>query len=143
MKETRTAIGRVRMAISAERKWNRKTMMTRLTMMASSSRSRCKRLMESLNQPGAVISGDDLNSRRQRGRNLAELLLYAVDDIQRIHALTHDDDAADGFAFAVPLGDPFANIRAEATRCRDRAASTGVPFLLPTATVARSSSERR
>src|SRR5450759_2946333 len=41
MKDARTAMGRVRIGMSAERKWNKKTIVTKLTMMASSRRSRC------------------------------------------------------------------------------------------------------
>ena len=40
MNAASTAMGRVRMGTSAERKWNRKTMLTKLTMMASTIRSR-------------------------------------------------------------------------------------------------------
>ena len=87
--------------------------MTRLTMMASSIRSRCSVLMDSLIKPGAVIAGHDLDSRRQRCLDLAQLLLDAVDHVQSIHAIAHDDDAADGLAFAIPLRDAFADVRAE------------------------------
>ena len=45
--EATTAIGRVMMGISAERKWNRNTMITRLTMIASSIKSRCNVLIDS------------------------------------------------------------------------------------------------
>ncbi len=46
MNDTTTAIGKARIAMSADRKWNRKTMITRLTMTASSRRSRCRVLMD-------------------------------------------------------------------------------------------------
>ena len=69
-----------------------------------------------VDQTGAVVSRHDLDAGRQRRCDLAQLLLDAVDDVQRIHALAHDDDAADGFAFAIPFRNPFADIRAEAHR---------------------------
>ena len=93
-------------------------MMTRLTMIASSIRSRCSVSIECLDQPGAVISRHDFHAGGQRGLDLRELLLHAVDHVQRIHAVAHDDDAADGFAFAIPFGHAFANVRAEGDRAQ-------------------------
>jgi len=46
MNEAMTAIGSVRIGMNAERKWNRKTTITTLTMMASSIRSRFRVLMD-------------------------------------------------------------------------------------------------
>ena len=43
-----TAMGNVRMGTRAERKWNRKAMLTKLTMMASAMRSRFNVCIDSL-----------------------------------------------------------------------------------------------
>ena len=69
-----------------------------------------------IDQIGAIVSRHDLDAGWKRGRDLAQLLLHSVDDVQRVHALAHDDDPADGFAFAIPLCDSFADIGAEAHR---------------------------
>ncbi len=42
-----------------------------------------------------------------------KLALYTVDHFQRIHALTHDHNAADCFALAIPLCNTFSNIRSK------------------------------
>src|SRR4029077_5436372 len=46
-----------------------------------------------MNQAGAVVAREDLDSERQRGFGLRQFLLYAIDDGQGIHAVTHDNDA--------------------------------------------------
>ena len=51
MNAAKTAMGRVRMGIRAERKWNKKAMVTKLTMIASSMRSRCSVLMDACINP--------------------------------------------------------------------------------------------
>ena len=51
MKEITSAMGKVRIGISAERKWNRNTIMTRETMIASSIRLCFKVLIDSLISP--------------------------------------------------------------------------------------------
>src|SRR5439155_870470 len=43
---------------------------------------------------------------RERGRDLGNPLLHAVDHAQRILAITHDYNSAHCFAFAVALSDP-------------------------------------
>src|SRR5882724_4217457 len=43
-----------------------------------------------------------------------QLLLDAVDDLQRVHTLTHDDDSADGLSLAVPFRHTFADVGSEA-----------------------------
>ncbi len=41
-------------------------------------------------------------------------MLYSIDDVQCVHALTHDDDPADSFPISMPLRNPFTDIRAKA-----------------------------
>src|SRR5260370_725820 len=69
-----------------------------------------------VNQSGAVVPGNDFDTGRQRGFGLRQFFLHPVDDVQSVHAVTHDDDTRDGFSFALPLGHAFANIRAESDR---------------------------
>ncbi len=66
-----------------------------------------------MNQPRAVVAGDDLDASRKCGLNFGESLLHAIDHRERVHAVAHDDDAADSFAFSVPLGNSFPNVRAK------------------------------
>ena len=63
--------------------------------------------------PGAVVAGNDFHAGWQRGFDIRELLLDAVDDIQRVHAVAHHDDAANGFSLAVPFGHSLADVRPE------------------------------
>ena len=104
MNAARTAMGSVRMGTSAERKWKRKTMLTKLTMMRLGEEVALERVNRLVDQPGAVVGGYDLNAGRQRGRDLLELGLDPVDDVERVHAVAHHHDAADGFAFSLPVG---------------------------------------
>src|SRR5712691_7993567 len=67
-------------------------------------------------QTGAVVTGDNFHSGRQGRFGLRQFFLYAVDDGQSIHSVAHDDDARNGFPFALPFGDAFADIRPEADR---------------------------
>src|SRR5579859_5037654 len=66
-----------------------------------------------MNQPRAVVAGDDLDASRKCGLNFSESLLHAINHRERVHAVTHDDDAADSFAFSVPFGNSFPNVRAK------------------------------
>ena len=43
----------------------------------------------------------------------SEFLLDAVDDGQSVHPVAHHDNAANGFAFPLPLGNTFSNVRPE------------------------------
>src|SRR5260370_5219738 len=69
-----------------------------------------------VNQSRAVVAGNDFDTRRQRGFCLNQFFLHAVDDIQGVHAVAHDDDARDGFAFALPFRHAFPNIGTEGDR---------------------------
>src|SRR6266850_990960 len=65
------------------------------------------------NQVAAIIDGDDAHTLWKRRFNLLDLLFDAVDDIERVLAVTHDDDPANSFALAVQLSDAAANVRAK------------------------------
>src|SRR6266849_3505045 len=69
-------------------------------------------------QPSAVIAGDDLDSRRQRSFDLSQLLLDAIDHVEGIQPIPHNDNAAYGLAFAIPLRDTFPHVRAEGNRAQ-------------------------
>ncbi len=64
-------------------------------------------------QLGPVVDGDDLDARRQAGLDLLELGLDALDDVQGVLALAHDDDAGDHVARPVQVGDAAADVRAQ------------------------------
>ena len=57
-----------------------------------------------IDKPGAVVSGHDLYPCRKRGRDLLELRFNTVDYVEGIEAVTHDDNAANGFALSLPVG---------------------------------------
>src|SRR6266700_5235635 len=67
-----------------------------------------------IDQIGAVVSRHDLDAGRKRWRNLVELLLDSIDNVQRIHPLTHYDNSTDGFALSIPLRNSFADVGTEA-----------------------------
>ena len=69
---------------------------------------RLQRRDRALDQLRAVVDGHDLRTLRQRGRDLGELRFHAVDDGERVGPETLHDDAADGLALAVELGDAAA-----------------------------------
>src|SRR5271170_1430138 len=69
-----------------------------------------KRFNRGINQAGTVISRHDDDTCGKRGCDLTELLFDSVNDVQGIQTLAHDDDSADSFALAVPLGDSFADV---------------------------------
>src|SRR5215470_17960260 len=69
-----------------------------------------------VDQARAVVSGHHFNALRQRWLNLLELLLDAVDDVQRILSESHYDDPANCFTLAVPFRYAAANIGAEGDR---------------------------
>src|SRR6185437_7824068 len=68
----------------------------------------------SVDQAGAVVAGHDLDSDGKRRGDLAQLSFDTIDHIQRICALPHDDDSANGLAFAIPFGNAFTDIRSKA-----------------------------
>src|SRR5215472_10005012 len=66
-----------------------------------------------LNQAGPVVTGNDLDACGQRSFDFHELFVYPVDYPERVHAVTHNNDAAHRFAFSVPFDYTPANIGAE------------------------------
>ncbi len=58
-----------------------------------------------LDEAGAVVSGDDLDTRRQAGLELLDPGLDRVDRLERILAGAHDDHPARHFALTVQLRD--------------------------------------
>ena len=72
-----------------------------------------ERVNRLVDEPGAVIAGHNFNAGRQRGRNLLELGLHSIDDIERIHAVAHNDNAADGFPLPLPVSRAPPHIRTE------------------------------
>ena len=88
-------------------------MITRLTMIASSIRSRFSVSIDSWISPDAVVAGDDLDARGQGLLQLRELPLDAVDHVERVLPVAHHDDAADRLALAVPFRHAFAQVGSE------------------------------
>ncbi len=56
-----------------------------------------ERVERAVNQFAAVIKGFDADARRQARRNLRNLGFHVADDLHRVFAGAHDNDAADGF----------------------------------------------
>ena len=70
-----------------------------------------------LDQLAAIVGRDDL--ARPRAATIlisVEFLFDAVDDVERVLAVAHDDDAADDFAFAVQFRDAAPDVGAEMDR---------------------------
>ena len=72
-----------------------------------------QRINRGVYQAGSVIAGDDFHTGRQRAFDLFQLLLYAVNDVQRVHAVAHDHDSAYCLTFSVPFGNSLPNVRPE------------------------------
>ena len=53
------------------------------------------------NQGRAVINRDDLYPVREAALKVCKFCFYAFDNLQRILAVSHDDDTGNCFAFAV------------------------------------------
>ena len=66
-----------------------------------------------LNEAGAVVHRDDLDAVRQCRLDLLDLRLDSVDHVQGVLTIAHDDDAPDGLALAVVVGDPSAHVGAK------------------------------
>src|SRR6266571_740462 len=66
-----------------------------------------------LNQSRPVITGENFDAGRKRRFDFAKLFLNAVDHLKRVHSVTHHNDSADGFPFAVPLRHTRADIGPE------------------------------
>ena len=63
-----------------------------------------ERLDRLLDERRPVVDGNDLDSLRQSLRDLLDLRLHALDDLERVFAEADDDDTAHGLAETVELG---------------------------------------
>ena len=61
----------------------------------------------------AVVGGDEFDPFGERGFDLLQLFLNAVDDAQRVFAVSHDNNPAHDFPFAVEFRHATADIGAE------------------------------
>ena len=66
-----------------------------------------------IDQVRAVVRGHDLQSFWQRRFNFRDFFLNSLDDLLRVFAKAHDDNTADGFAFAVDFRNATPDVRAE------------------------------
>src|SRR5262249_9959990 len=60
-----------------------------------------------------VVGNAELHVRRQALPSLIELFFDVENDLAGVRAVTDDNDAADGFALAIELGDAAAHVGAE------------------------------
>ena len=137
MNDTRTAMGKARIAMSAERKWKQEDDDDQADDDGFFQQIALEGGYRIVDEAGTIVSRHDLDAGWKRRRDLTELLLHSIDDVQRIHALAHDDDAADGFPSPFHSATPsrMSGPKLTVPKSRNR---TGVPFLLPTATDSRS-----
>ena len=66
----------------------------------------------------AVVDGDDLHAFRQTTLQAGKFRLHPSDHIQRILAISHDDDAGYRLAFTVELNDTTAQCRSFDDACK-------------------------
>ena len=66
-----------------------------------------------LDQVGAVVGDDELDSFGERSLALLELGLHSPDDVHHVLAVAHDDDSARHLPLAVELGDAPAHFGAQ------------------------------
>ena len=66
-----------------------------------------------LDELGPIVGRHDLEAGRQRRLDVAQLLLDALDDVERVLALAHHDDPADGVSLAVEVRDAPPDLRPE------------------------------
>ncbi len=136
-------MGNARIAIKAERKCNRNMITTTLTMTASSIKSRWSVVIESRIKPERSYPGMISMPAGRDGAISRQLPFHPFDDIQRVLSLAHDDDAADGFAFAIPFRGALANVRTKADTSDIAHQLPEFRSCCPRATDARSSRECR
>src|SRR5947208_13630797 len=65
------------------------------------------------NQVAAIVNRHDAHTGWQRRLNLFNFLFDGVDDVERVLAVTHHDDAANDFAAPVELGNAAPDVDAE------------------------------
>ena len=86
-------------------------------------------------QRRAVVDRDDLHPGRQTGSDLADALLDAIDDVDRVLALAHHDDARHHFAGAVEIRHAPPQVGAEPSRRPMSRMRIGVPVSLADTTM--------
>ena len=64
-------------------------------------------------QAAAVVGRHDFHALGQSGLELRKLLAHPLDDLQRVFAVAHHDDAAGHLALAVQLGEPAPQLGAQ------------------------------
>ena len=74
---------------------------------------RLQRVDGALDEVRAVVGRHDLHALRQRRLDVLQLRLDPLDDVERVLAAAHHDDAADDLALAVEVGDAAADLGAE------------------------------
>ena len=63
-----------------------------------------------LDQPRAIVAGDNFDAGREAAANFRYPRLDAVDDVERVLPVAHHDDTADGLPFAVPFGNSLSQV---------------------------------
>src|SRR6516162_5334483 len=69
-------------------------------------------LDRALDEPGAIVGRNDLDSRRKARFELRELRFDGIDGLERIFARAHDDDAAGDLSLTIKVGDSAPHLRA-------------------------------
>src|SRR5438132_1876488 len=64
-------------------------------------------------QIAAIVGRHDAHASWERGFDLLDFPFYTVDNVERVFAVTHDNNAADGLAFAIQLRDAAPDVAAK------------------------------
>ena len=72
-----------------------------------------ERVDRGLDQLGAVVRDQNLDTLRKSGLELGQPCLHGADHPQRVLAVAHDDDSADHLPFAVELDQAATHVRAD------------------------------
>ena len=99
-------------------------------MIDSSDELALERLDRALDEIAAVVDRAHDDARRQPLLHLRELRLDVVDRRERVLAEPHHDDAADGVAAAVEIGNAAPDRRARPITRPSSATRIGVPLLV-------------
>ena len=70
-----------------------------------------------MDEGGSVVRRHDAHARRKPLGQHGELRFHAVDHIEGVFPVTHDDDAADRLAPAIDLRDSEPDVRSDRHRC--------------------------
>ena len=127
-KEISTAIGRMTMATKRAAQVHQEREADQRHDDAFLEQFFFERLDRAVNQRGAVIGDGVVHIRRQALHRLRRAASSRLDDLARVRAVAHDDDAADGFAFAVQFGDAAPHVGAELRCSPPRRSRIGTPL---------------